>query len=268
MVVKGVLAVGGLAIAMYVALCAWMFIGQRGLVYYPQFTRVAASATDFSLQRDGIVLRGWQVNPGRRDAIIYFGGNAESLQPMREQLARWFPGHTAYLLAYRGYGASDGAPREAALAADAIALFDEVATRHPHGRVAVIGRSLGTGVAGHVAATRPVDRLALITPFDSLAGVAASHYPWLPVRWLMQERYDSAQHLGDFRGPVLIIRAGQDGIVPARVTQRLIDALPAPPAVLELPTADHNDVTAYPAFESTLVAFITSAAAPDTPEAR
>ena len=256
MLLKSALTVLALVLAMYAALCAWLFVGQRGLVYYPQFTRIAASRTDFSLQRDGIVLRGWRVNPGQRDAVVYFGGNAESLEPMRARLAQWFPQRTAYLLAYRGYGASDGAPSEPALVADALALFDTVAEAHPGGRIAVIGRSLGTGVASQVAAERPVDRLVLITPFDSLSGVAAAHYPWMPVRWLLRERYESGRHLAGYRGPVLVVRAGRDDIVPARSTHRLVDALPVAPEILVLPDADHIDLDADPAFARTITRFV------------
>lgn len=249
------LVVGLLALA-YLSLCILMALRQRDYVYYPQFTRVPASETDFAIERDGVTLRGWRVNAGQRDALIYFGGNAEEIGHMRERLARWFPRRTGYLVAYRGYGASDGTPDEQALTGDAVALFDAVRARHPDGRIAVIGRSLGTGVASHVASVRPVERLVLVTPFDSLAAVAESHMPWLPVDWLLRERHDAARRLAHYRGPVLVVRAGRDTVIPAASTQRLIEALPQPPTVLELADADHDTVDAQPGFEPALRAFL------------
>lgn len=248
----------GLLVLVYLALCILMALRQRDFIYYPQFTRVPASQTDFALERGDVTLRGWRVNAGQRDALIYFGGNAEEIGHMRERLARWVPERTGYLVAYRGYGASDGTADEDALTADAVALFDDVRARHPGGRIAVIGRSLGTGVASHVASVRPVERLALITPFDSLAAVAQSHMQWLPVDWMLRERYDSAQRLAAYREPVLVIRAGRDTVIPARNTQQLVEALPQPPTVVNLPDADHNTIDAEPGFERALTAFLRS----------
>jgi fermentation-respiration switch protein FrsA (DUF1100 family) len=253
---RAVLGIAALLVALYLALCAWMAMREADFIYYPGFTRIDAAQTDFALERDGVVLRGWATHPGQRDAIIYFGGNAESLQPMRDALATWFPGRSAYLLAYRGYGASEGAPGEVAITADALALYDEVRRRHPDGSIVLIGRSLGSGVASRLAPERPVSRLVLITPFDSLLEVARSHAPWLPVELLMQERYESARYLADYRGPVLIIRAGRDRVVPPASTDRLIAALPQPPRIVAIDDADHNDVDRAPAFRAALERFL------------
>ena len=127
-----------------------------------------------------MTLRGWKLNPGKSGALLYFGGNAERLDASRDEFARLFPDRTVYLLSYRGYGASEGQPGEAALFGDALALYDAARARHPRRRYAVIGRSLGSGVASYLASQRPVERLALVTPFDSLAEVAQAHYPVVP----------------------------------------------------------------------------------------
>ncbi|MBW3550807.1 MAG: aminotransferase class V-fold PLP-dependent enzyme, partial [Proteobacteria bacterium] len=115
MPVKTVATVIGVLAIAYALASAWLAWRQRDLIYYPQYTRVPASETDFALERGDAMLRGWRVNPGQRDAIVYFGGNAESIETMAPWLAAWFPDRTSYLLAYRGYGASDGRPSETAL---------------------------------------------------------------------------------------------------------------------------------------------------------
>ena len=249
-VLVAVLALG------YLALCALMFLQQRGFIYLPQFTRADAADTDFAIERDGVVLRGWIVNPGAGSPILYFGGNAERVELNREDFRAWFPRRSVYLLAYRGYGASDGAPRERDLQADALAFFDHVAARHPGEPVSVLGRSLGSGVASHVAAHRPVDRLALVTPFDSMAAVGQAHYRWLPVRWLLRERYPAAEDLRDFRRPVLVLRATHDGVVPPRNTDRLVAALPRPPQVVEIAGGDHNDLSGAAEYRQALSDFL------------
>ena len=91
----------------------------RRLVYPSRETRIAATETDYALTVTGAELRGWVVNPGQPRALIYFGGNGEPLDWLRPVLADRFPGHTSYLIAYRGYGASGGRPSQAALTADA-----------------------------------------------------------------------------------------------------------------------------------------------------
>lgn len=237
------LAIAGLV---YAGLCGLLYVQQRQLVYFPAFTRIPAAQTDFALRRGDVVLRGWVVNPGQPRAILYFGGNGESIELNRDTFERWLPGHTVYLVAYRGYGASDGKPSQRALTADALALFDHVQARHA-APVSLIGRSLGSGVASHIAAHRAVERIALVTPFDSLAGVAQAHYPWLPVRWLLRERYDSVRHLAGYRGPVLVVRAGRDEVVPAPNTNRLVASLSPTPRVVAMPEAGHNtlDEEAY-----------------------
>lgn len=240
----------------YVAICALMFLKQRDMMYYPQFTRVDAAETDFSIQRDGAVLRGWALNPGRSKAIVYFGGNGESIQGNREEFERWFPERSVYLVAYRGYGASDGWPDEPTLFADALAVFDRVRSEHPGQPVAVVGRSLGSGVAAYVASQRPAERLVLITPFDSLADVGQAHYPWLPVRWLARDRYDSVAHLARYAGPVLVVRAGRDEVIPSANTDRLIASLPKAPKVVSLSEADHNNLGDFPEYGQALSAFL------------
>ncbi|WP_372013446.1 alpha/beta hydrolase [Pseudoxanthomonas sp. 10H] len=250
------LAAALVALLGYAAILLLMHARQRSLVYYPAHTRVAASATDFELRRDDVVLRGWQLNPGRTDALLYFGGNAERIEASREDFAAWFGTRTVYLVAYRGYGASDGEPEQDALLADALALYDDVRRRHPGGDIGVVGRSLGSGVAAWVASQRPVSRLTLVTPFDGLAQVARAHYPWLPVDLLLQERYPSAGFLHGYRGRVLVLRAGHDTVVPPASTDRLVAALPVPPQVVMFPDDGHNTLSGDPAYGRALADFM------------
>jgi pimeloyl-ACP methyl ester carboxylesterase len=250
------IAIATIAALVYAGLCAFLYMQQRELIYYGWTTTTDAADTDFALRRPDATLRGWVVNPGKPDPILYFGGNAERVEANREKFARLFPERSVYLLAYRGYGASDGEPSEAALVADAAALYDQVRARHPGQRIAAIGRSLGSGVAAQLAARRPLERLALITPFDSLTATAQGHYPLFPVDWLLRERYESARALRGFSRPLLILHGGRDDVVPEARTRALIDALPARPQVLRFDAAGHDDIGAFPQYADTLSAFM------------
>lgn len=242
------------AAAGYLAVLVMLHGKQRSLLFYPQFTRNPLLAPTFSLPVDGATLRGWVVNPGMPRALLYFGGNAEDISLVRDDVERWAPGHTAYLVSYRGYGHSSGEPSEAAMAADAIALFDHVAALH--GQVDVFGRSLGSGVAVHVAAARPVGRLALITPFDSVLRIGQSHYPWAPLVWLLKDPFESWRRAPKLTMPTLVVIAGQDDVIPPPHSEALVAAMPKPPEVLRLPNAQHSNVQVFPEYEAALAVFL------------
>ena len=168
-------------VLLYLAACATVYGLQRSMLYHPQAAR---QAVDFlSLPVDGASLQVTvRLQPGPA-AILYFGGNAEDVSASLPQLARLFPDHALYLMHYRGFGQSTGVATEAALHADARALYAYVRRDHPE--IKLIGRSLGSGVAARLAAEQPVARVALVTPYDSIEAVAMAQFPWLPVRWLI-----------------------------------------------------------------------------------
>ena len=256
MLVKSLLALLTLLLLGYAGLCALLNFKQRDLIYYPAATTVPAAATDFELVHGRVTLRGWRLNPGKSRALIYFGGNAERLEVSREEFRRLFPERTIYLLSYRGYGASEGQPDEPALLGDALALYDDVQARHPRADIAVIGRSLGSGVASYVASQRPVEKLVLVTPFDSLAEVAQAHYPMFPVRLLMRDRYPSTEYLPRYAGPLLVLRGGRDEVIPPANTDRLLATLTRKPQIVDFPRAGHNDISQDPGYAEALRDFL------------
>lgn len=250
----------------YGALCALVYLKQRSLIFYPQYTTVAPRGDDLQLARDGVVLRGRVLNPGQSRALLYFGGNAERVQDSAGELARTFPDHTVYLLAYRGYGASGGTPSQEALFGDAMALYDQVHQRQPDAPINVIGRSLGSGVASWIAGQRPVSHLVLVTPFDSLVHVGQLHYPWLPARWLMRERFDSAANLATHHGETLILRAGRDTVVPPAATDALVASLPPNHLkVVAFAQDDHISISSAPDYWPAMAMFMEAAVAAAVP---
>lgn len=146
------------------------------------------------------------------------------------------------LAEYPGYGPREGKIGEASFVADA---EDTIALAHrQYGEpLLVIGESLGAAVAAAAAGRHPdkVAALMLITPWDRLERVGAHHYPWLPVKWLLSDRYDSVASLRSFSRPVLVVLAEHDAIVPARFGKALLDELAQPRALRVVPDAGHND---------------------------
>jgi pimeloyl-ACP methyl ester carboxylesterase len=166
-------------------------------------------------------------------------------------LERAFSDHAIYLLHYRGYTGSSGTPTEQACVDDALALLDRVAATHAG--IVVIGRSLGTGIAVQVASRRPVRKLVLVTPFDSLQELAAQQFPLFPVRWLLKDKYESWRYAPQVKAPTLIVAAGRDEIIPAWSTRKLLSRFAPGVATMEtIAGAGHNTVSDSPAYLSVL----------------
>jgi fermentation-respiration switch protein FrsA (DUF1100 family) len=192
-------------------------------------------------------------------ALIYFGGNAEDVAGNVDTLGAALPQRVVYLVNYRGYGGSGGTPSERGLYADSEAVFDAVRRRHPAGAIAVMGRSLGSGVAVHLAATRDVQRLVLVTPFDSMVAVAREYFRWLPTAWLVRDRYASAATVrgGRVRAPTLIVIAADDEVIPARRAEALAAAFPAGQLrTLRIEGATHNSIDLFPQYLEAVARFL------------
>jgi fermentation-respiration switch protein FrsA (DUF1100 family) len=247
-----------ISVLIYAGFCALMYVSQRKAIYYPTPEVQAAEATAFRLESDGETLKIWRlVNGDGQDAIIYFGGNAEDVAGNISDFRYIFPAHDVYLVNYRGYGGSTGSPSEAAIYRDALAVFDEIRSRHTN--ISVIGRSLGSGVATYLAAVRDIDRLALITPFDSIENVARKALPLLPVSLLLKDKFDSIGRVTDIVAPVLVLTAEHDDIIPSRHSAALVRAFPKSQVTVEIiPDTGHNTISLSPRYASILSAYLTS----------
>lgn len=248
---KGVLVWVLSALALlYLAGCGVLYVWQRSLLYHPQPAR--QSGESLVLPVDGATL---QISVRLRPdapALLYFGGNAEDVSATMPQLARQFPDHALYGMHYRGFGQSTGEPTEPALHADARALYEHA--RHAHPEIAVVGRSLGSGVAIRLASERPVTRLVLITPYDSIENVAGEQFSWWPVRWLIRDRFDSAALAGRIGVPTTLIAAENDTLIrPARTAALMARFRPGVAHLVNIPGVGHNDIGTSPLYTRALV---------------
>ncbi|RQS16338.1 alpha/beta hydrolase [Burkholderia sp. Bp9002] len=225
---------------------AGVAIVQDRFIYFPEKAVigdiVSSELRAWPSQDDFRGLVAEPVESTRGTAIVFHGnaGHAGHRAYYAEALTRI--GLRVILAEYPGYGPRDGTPSEASLVADARQTL-AAAHRQYGAPLLLIGESLGAGVAA--AATAPerdkIAGLLLITPWDSLEHVAAHHYPWLPVKWLLRDRYDSTAYLASFGRPVLVAVAERDSIVPARFGEALYDALADPKRLAVMKSAGHND---------------------------
>ena len=155
---------------------------------------------------------------------------------------------------YRGYGGSDCHPAEKALFRDSEIVFDAVSGRHK--TVSLIGRSLGSGVACWLASQRPVDRMVLVTPYDSILNIASAAYPVFPVRYLLKDQYRSSEYATGIDVPVLAVLAENDGVIPADSSNRLVEAFAGDVEVEVLPGTGHNDLQGHSRFYSLIGGFL------------
>jgi fermentation-respiration switch protein FrsA (DUF1100 family) len=266
----------GTAVAVFAAVAvvpAYLYFAQDRLIFLPQPLASGTMPRRAGVEEvevrafDGTRLHGWFAPAanarGRAPLLIYFGGNAEEVSWLLDAAPR-FAQWSLLALNYRGYGRSEGRPGERELFADALALFDYAAARPDveAGSIVALGRSLGSGVAVHLAAERPLAGVVLVTPFDSVTAVAQSLYPFVPVRLLLRHPFDSLSRAGAVQAPLLTVAAGRDGVVPPRHAARLHDAWAGPKHWRELADADHDGVVAHPAFWPEVQAFLAARVAP------
>lgn len=236
----------GIAIA-YLLACLGLYLLQRSLIFYPQPRRFGAADSVIKVKVPGAELRVSARQLAGDDAVLYFGGNAEDVSGSLPSLAAAFPKHALYLMHYRGYGGSSGKPSEAALYADAVALFDQLHAQHPN--MTVIGRSLGSGVAVHLASLRPVARLVLVTPYDSIAELAAQQFPMFPIRYLLTDKFESWRYAPLIKVPTTIITADNDEVIPLASSRQLLSRFqPGVARYLVIPHSGHNTLSDRPEY--------------------
>lgn len=240
----------GIAVLLYAGLCAALFLSQRAFLYFPPAVPPRDPAASFKLAVDDAeVLVHVRRHAGPK-ALIYFGGNGEDVATARDALALAFPDHAVFLMDYRGYGGSTGRPSEEAIQHDAVRLFDLIRRDHPD--ISLIGRSLGTGVAIRLAAQRPATHLVLVTPYDSIEELAARQFPFVPVRWLLTDRYPSYRYAPSITVPTALLEASHDEVIPRESTERLFTRFRPGVATLTVIDGGHNTISDDPRYLAAL----------------
>ena len=237
----------------YLGLGSMLYINQRSILYYPT-PKVEHPFKELTFKNESESIIVIVLNQGKSKAILYFGGNGEAVAGNATDFEFLFPAHTVYLVNYRGYGGSTGVPKERGIYSDALYIFDKI--KQNHDAVSVIGRSLGSGVATLVASARELDKLILVTPFDSVQNIAQDSFPIFPVSLLIKDKYDSLSRVKDIRVPTLILIAEFDEVIGRKYSMRLADAFNPEQLTLEvIRGAGHNTISFNERYGTLLKAF-------------
>jgi fermentation-respiration switch protein FrsA (DUF1100 family) len=232
-----------IAVAVVVTIVAVVFAFQRKLVYFPSpgplpsAEEVLPGGRDVRLvTADGLLLDGWHFElPDATATVVVFPGNGGN-RTGRVSLARELTsrGLSVLLFDYRGYGGNPGKPTEEGLTFDARAALDLI-----DGPVIYFGESLGAAVAVELATYRTPKAMVLRSPFTSLAAVGSHHYPWLPVKMLLQDKFLLAERVSAVDVPTVVLLGTNDSVVPPAQSREVATAARA--KLIEIGGADHND---------------------------
>ena len=235
---------------LYLAFVGLVYLLQRKLQYFPDPT-VVTPPYDPKYQgiktvklttTDGLHLFSWYWPERLPLTLVIFHGNAGH----RGHRLDWIDnlhklGYGVFVLDYRGYGGSEGSPTEQGFYHDAEAALQWLDENRIQNLV-YVGESLGCAVAVEMAERRPPVALILQSAFSSALDVARNVYPYLPVRLLMKDRFDSKPKIAKVRCPVLFIHGERDSIVPPKMGRALYEAANEPKSWLLIPDANHNDL--------------------------
>jgi len=244
--------------AVYGLLTAFMYLVQDKMLFFPSPSNAAIESRyqkyAVSFDTGEVNLHGWFIPASdlAQPAIVFYGGNGQELSTSIDSIRALGDYHYVFVN-YRGYGRSLGRPTEKDLKSDALLILDSLQTQ---GKISlsntiIMGRSLGTGVAVHVAANIKSKGLILISPFNSIEAIASDLYFYLPVKWLFRHPFRSIDYVAKISVPTLIIKAENDQIVPKKYTDKLIEAWQSPLEVVELEGTNHNYIETDQYFDVT-----------------
>jgi uncharacterized protein len=222
------LGVAGLAVLGYLGVCGYLFAEQRHMVFQPralQLNEPPAGSGYQSLEANvpGLgIIKDWWIPPASAamPTLVFFHGNgSDRTDFMRQGSVFHQLGWGVVLASYRGYSGNPGNPTETGLMADARATLAALAPRV--GPVIVWGHSLGSGVAAQMASEGRAAGLVLEAPYTSLTDIAAAQYSYIPVRWLLLDRFNIRSLLGQIKVPVLIFHSVDDPVIPFAMGEEL-----------------------------------------------
>ena len=264
-----VAGVAGIASVLWLGLTAAVAASQRRLLFNPGVKREVARPRSSAHRTRPIVLRaadgtklsGWLMTPnvvGPHPGVVYFGGRSEEVSWVARDAGQLFPGMAVLAVNYRGYGDSQGDPAEQAIVEDGRMLFDWLAERGhvDPARMALVGRSLGSGVAVQVAMERAVNSVVLITPYDSVLAIAKRRFPTVPIDYVLRHRFESIKYAAALMAPTYVLRAATDDVVPHSHTDVLVAKLGRLHRDEVVPDSDHLTIPYLATTQARIASFL------------
>ncbi len=257
------LSILGGILLFYLSIVIIIYLAQTKMLFFPNKILSGKSViekysdNEITIAHDNIILHGWHIRPEKQKTIFYYGGNAEEVSLNLEDF-EVFEDHSIILINYRGYGESQGSPGQEEIYSDAIFIYDYFREKYPQtmNEVVLMGRSLGSGVATYVASQRETTRIILITPYDSILNIARKHFPYLPVSLILKHPFNSQEYAQGIEGPVLILIAENDNIIPYENTMNLIENFSCNVNSVVIKNTDHNTIQLSPEYWASISNFM------------
>jgi len=238
-------------VVLYILILIALFLFQRRLLYYPTKTtldeaeRQAAEIHALPWRNAAGHIIGWKWPAPAIPAatVLVLHGNAGSAlgrhylaQPIRDA-----GNADVFVLEYPGFGAREGSPSMTSILAAAEEAFDNLPVRAP---IYIVTESLGGSPGAHLAKVHSskIAGLLCLAPYDRLASVAQQTAPFLLPALILRDRYDPLSWLAGYPGPLFIVVAGADEMIPPAAGRRLYDAHTGRKRLLVIPGAHHNDI--------------------------
>ena len=253
-------------LAVYIIISLGLYLFQEKIIFYPiplddnslaDIRRFYPQAEDLNIKsNDGKNLHGWIIDNTSEEhppagMIFYYGGNAEEVSHRIGDMSR-LQGWIIILMNYRGYGLSEGRPGEKMIFDDALKIFDHFNSNELYSGIkkVLMGWSLGTGVAVHLAHEREIDGVFLISPYDSITNIAKRTYPFIPVELMIRHPFDSIGKAPAINAPVRIIAASNDRVIPPSSSVDLASRWGGKKDILIVENYDHNSLTSSLQYKS------------------
>ncbi len=241
---------------------------ERSRMYFPR-RQLEAQPSDLGLAyedvffstADRVRVHGWWVPANEnRGAVLFCHGNAGNISHRLESIEIFHRlGLNVFIFDYRGFGRSGGRPSEEGTYQDAGAAYDYLHGEReiPPERIVIFGRSLGGAVAVETAGRRKAAALICESSFTSSLDMARRITPFLPVRLLIFDRYETVEKVGRLTVPKLFIHSPEDELVPFEQGERLFKAAAEPKKFLAI-RGGHGDgfLQSEPAYSEEIDAFL------------
>ena len=217
----------------YLVLLIFIYFNQRNLLYLPSENNYQNDKIQFSYEEifikvdDKITLKSWLINKDFREfkTLVLFHGNAGDLSNRIYKLNELNKlDINILLISWRGFSGNKGSPTEKNLYEDAEAAIKWLNEKKvENNQIILYGESLGSGVAVEIGKKNNFNGIILESPFTSVENSAKIYYPYLPVKFLLKDRYDSINKIDKIRTPILIMHGKKDDIVPFSMGKELFE---------------------------------------------
>lgn len=249
-----VVSVLACALSFYIGLMGVMYLNQRSFLYFPDHALPNVAETGigniqdiYVTTKDGLKIHGWYLPSAYDDGsvVVYFHGNGSTIQSSIHSMADYIKaGYGILMVEYRGYSGNPGALSEEGIYNDSRAFLAWLKEQGvPESRTVLHGTSLGTGVAVQMAVEHePFQAIVLESPYTSMTDIGATQYPFIPVRILLKDRYDSYSKIENIKSPLVVVHGKKDTLVPYASGLKLFEKAPQPKTLITLEDAGHNDM--------------------------